>query len=431
MCCEPRHNHHRRAKTSVVERRVAVTGIAMITPMGLDAASSWDAVVAGRSGIGRITKFDVGDMPTQIAGEVKDFDPTRFFSKKFLRQMDPFIQYALAASFMVLEDAGMNVEGSRPDPERFGVYVGAGLGGIQTLETTILGLHEKGWRRGISPYFVPAMIVNLAGGQISIFHNLKGLLMSHVSACSTGSHSIGEAYLAIKYGRADAMIAGGSESTISPVSIGGFVAARAVSQRNDEPTKASRPFTLSRDGFVMGEGCGLMVLEEWERAKARGARILGEVVGYGANSDAHHITSPTPDGSGAQACMRLALADAGLAPEAIGYINAHGTSTVADAIESRAIRSVFGSHADKGLMVSSTKSMHGHLLGAAGAVEGAISCYALHHGIIPPTINLDDPDPECDLDYVPHEARRVQVEYALSNSFGFGGTNACLVFRRA
>lgn len=415
----------------MAERRVAITGIAMITPMGLDAESSWNAVVAGRSGIDRITRFDASELPTQIAGEVKDFDPTKYFSKKYLRQMDLFIQYALAASFMVLDDAGMNTEETRPPAERTGVYVGAGLGGIQTIETSLISMREKGWRRGISPYFVPSLIINLAGGQISIFHGLKGPLMSHVSACSSGSHSIGEAFLAIKYRRADVMIAGGSEATITPLSIGGFASARAVSLRNDEPQKASRPFTLSRDGFVMGEGCGLVVLEEWERAKARGAKIIAELVGYGANSDAFHATSPTPDGAGAQACMRLALEDAGLAPEAVGYVNAHGTSTIADAIESKAIRSVFGAHCDQGLMVSSTKSMHGHLLGAAGAVEGGLCCYALQHGIIPPTINLDDPDPACDLDYVPHEARRVQVEYALSNSFGFGGTNACLVFKKA
>ncbi len=413
----------------MAERRVAITGIAMITPMGLDAESSWSAIVAGKSGIDRITRFDTSDLPAQIAGEVKDFDPTKYFSKKYLRQMDLFIQYALAASFMVLEDAGYTAE-NRPPAERTGVYVGAGLGGLATIENSLISMREKGWRRGVSPYFVPSLIINLAGGQISIFHGLKGPLMSHVSACSSGSHSIGEAYLTIKYKRADVMIAGGSEATITPLSIGGFGSARAISTRNDEPQKASRPFTLSRDGFVMGEGCGLLMLEEWEHAKARGAKIIAEVVGYGANSDAYHATSPTPDGAGAKACMTLALEDAGLAPEAIGYVNAHGTSTIADAIESRAIRSVFGDYCDKGLMVSSTKSMHGHLLGAAGAVEGALCCYALQRGIIPPTINLDDPDPECDLDYVPHEARRADIEYALSNSFGFGGTNACLVFKK-
>lgn len=415
----------------MAERKVAVTGIGMITPLGVDNQSTWEAVVAGRSGVDRITRFDASEFPAQIAAEVKGFEPTKYFSKKYLRQMDPFIQYAVAASYIALEDAGLEDPSQRPAPERIGVYVGSGLGGITTIEQSLAAVREKGWRHGISPYFVPALIVNLAGGQISIFHNFKGLLMSHVSACSTSAHSIGEAYLAIKHGRADMMIAGGTESTITPLSVGGFAAARALSTRNDEPQKASRPFTASRDGFVMGEGCALLVLEELEQAKARGARILAEVVGYGANSDAYHVTSPSPGGEGAQGCMRLALADAGLAPEAIGYVNAHGTSTAADAIETKAIRGVFGAHADKGLMVSSTKSMHGHLLGAAGSIEAALCCYALQHGIIPPTINLDDPDPACDLDYVPHEARRVQVEYALSNSFGFGGTNACLVLRKA
>jgi 3-oxoacyl-[acyl-carrier-protein] synthase II len=411
----------------VAERKVAVTGISMITPLGLDAASTWDALVHGRSGIGPITRFDPSQLPARIAGEVRGFEPTKYFSKKYLRQMDLFIQYAVAASYMALDDAGMLED--KPEPERTGVFVGAGLGGITTIESSLLALKEKGWRRGISPYFVPALIINLAGGQISIFHGFKGPLMSHVSACSTAAHSIGEAYLAIRYGRADVMIAGGTESTITELSMGGFAAARALSTRNDEPTKASRPFTQSRDGFVMGEGCGLLVLEDLERARARGARIYAEIVGYGANSDAHHVTAPSPNGEGAQACMRLTLADAGIEPEAVEYINAHGTSTAADAVESHAIRQVFGAHADR-LQVSSTKSMHGHLLGAAGSVEGAICCLALEHGLLPPTINLDDPDPACDLDYIPHEARRVQVEYALSNSFGFGGTNACLLFKK-
>jgi 3-oxoacyl-[acyl-carrier-protein] synthase II len=411
----------------VAERNVVVTGTSTITPLGLDTESTWDSLIHGRSGIGPITKFDASEFPTRIAGEVRGFEPTKFFSKKYIRQMDPFIQYAVAASYMALGQAGLLED--KPPAERTGVYVGAGLGGITTIENTHDTLREKGWRRGISPYFVPALIINLAGGQISIFHGFKGPLMSHVSACSTAAHSIGEAYLAIRYGRADVMIAGGTESTITPLSVGGFAAARALSTRNDEPTKASRPFTKSRDGFVIGEGCGLLILEERERARARGAKILAELVGYGANSDAHHVTAPSPGGEGAQACMRLALADARVAPEAIQYINAHGTSTAADSVETHAIRQVFGEHANK-LQVSSTKSMHGHLLGAAGSVEGAICCLALERGILPPTINLDDPDPACDLDYIPHEARRVEIEYALSNSFGFGGTNACLLFKR-
>jgi 3-oxoacyl-[acyl-carrier-protein] synthase II len=412
----------------VAERKVAVTGISMITPLGLDTESTWQALIEGRSGIGPITKFDASEFPTRIAAEVRGFEPTKYFSKKYIRQMDPFIQYAVASSYMALGQAGMLED--KPPAERTGVYVGAGLGGITTIEATHDSLKEKGWRRGISPYFVPALIINLAGGQISIFHGFKGPLMSHVSACSTAAHSVGEAYLAIRYGRADVMVAGGTESTITALSVGGFAAARALSTRNDEPTKASRPFTKSRDGFVMGEGCGLLILEDMDRAKARGATIIAEIVGYGANSDAYHVTAPSPEGEGAQACMRLALQDAGLSPEAIGYINAHGTSTAADAIETHAIRQVFGAHANNKLQVSSTKSMHGHLLGAAGSAEAAICCLALSRGVLPPTINLDDPDPACDLDYIPHEARRVEVEYALSNSFGFGGTNACLLFKR-
>jgi 3-oxoacyl-[acyl-carrier-protein] synthase II len=412
----------------VAERKVAVTGTAMITPLGLDTEQTWAAVIEGRSGIGPITKFDPSELPTRIIGEVRGFEPTKFFSKKDARHMDPFVQYAVAASFMALKDAGLVDD--PPPAERTGVYVGSGLGGINTIESTHLSMRAKGWRHGISPYFVPSLIINLAGGQISIFHGLKGPLMSHVSACSTAAHSIGEAYLAIRYGRADVMVAGGTESTITALSVGGFSAARALSTRNDEPTKASRPFTRSRDGFVMAEGCGLLILEDMDRAKARGAKILAELVGYAANADAHHVTSPSPNGEGAQRCMRLALADAGLAPDVVGYVNAHGTSTAADAVESHAIRQVFGAHADK-LAVSSTKSMLGHLLGAAGSVEGALCCLALDRGVLPPTINLDDPDPACDLDYIPHEARHVQVEYALSNSFGFGGTNACLLFKKA
>lgn len=400
----------------------------MITPLGLDTESTWAALINGHSGIGPITKFDASSFPTRIAGEVRGFEPTKYFSKKFVRQMDPFIQYAVAASSMALDQAGMLED--KPPAARTGVFIGAGLGGITTIEATHDTMREKGLRHGISPYFVPALIINLAGGQVSIFHGFKGPLMSHVSACSTAAHSVGEAYLAIRYGRADVMVAGGTESTITPLSVGGFVAARALSTRNDEPSKASRPFTASRDGFVMGEGCGLLILEELERAKARGATIIAEIVGYGANSDAYHVTAPHPEGEGAQACMRLALQDAGIGPEAVGYINAHGTSTAADAVETHAIKQVFGDHA-RALQVSSTKSMHGHLLGAAGSVEGAICCLALERGLLPPTINLDDPDPACDLDYIPHEARRVEVEYALSNSFGFGGTNACLLFRRA
>ncbi|MFZ6185463.1 beta-ketoacyl-ACP synthase II [Nannocystis pusilla] len=407
-------------------RRVAITGVGLISPLGVGNDENWRSLCAGKSGIGPITRFDASAMTTRIAGEVRDFDPTRWIPKKEVRQMDLFIQYAIAAAAMAVEDAKL---GPPDDPERFGVYVGAGLGGLPVLEATHDSLREKGPRHGISPYFVPAIIVNLAPGQISIRHNYRGPNMSHVSACSTGAHSIGEAFHLIARGGADVMIAGGTEATVSPLCVGGFASMRALSTRNDEPTKASRPFTLSRDGFVLSEGCGLVVLEEWERAQARGARIYAEIVGYAATSDAHHITAPPPDGEGAQRCMRLALRDAGLAPTAVGYINAHGTSTGADATETGAIKAVFGEHARK-LAVSSTKSMHGHLLGATGGLEAAICALALHHQVLPPTINLDDPDPECDLDYVPHEARKVAVDVALSNSFGFGGTNACLAFKR-
>jgi len=401
--------------------------VGLISPLGVGTDDNWRSLCAGQSGIGPITRFDASNLSTRIAGEVRGFEPTRWIVKKEVRQMDLFIQYAVAAAAMAVEDAKL---GPPDDPERFGVYVGAGLGGLPVLEATHDSLREKGPRHGISPYFVPAIIVNLAPGQISIRHNYRGPNMSHVSACSTGAHSIGEAFHLIARGGADVMIAGGTEATVTPLCIGGFASMRALSTRNDEPTKASRPFTLSRDGFVLSEGCGLVVLEDWERAKARGARIYAEIVGYAATSDAHHITAPSPDGEGAQRCMRLALRDAGLAPETVGYINAHGTSTGADATETAAIKAVFGEHARK-LAVSSTKSMHGHLLGATGGLEAGICALALHHNVLPPTINLDDPDPDCDLDYVPHEARRVAVDVALSNSFGFGGTNACLAFRRA
>jgi 3-oxoacyl-[acyl-carrier-protein] synthase II len=414
----------------VAPRRVAVTGLGIVSPLGIGVDENWRRLCAGESGIGPITRFDTTDFAAKIAGEVKDFDATRWLAKRELRQMDVFIQYAIACAAEAVGQAGLDKE--PPDAERYGVYVGAGLGGITTIEATIHTLREKGPRHGISPYFVPALIINLAGGQISIRYGCKGPNMGHVSACATGSHAIGEAARVIAYGEADVMIAGGTESTVTPVSIGGFASARALSTRyNDDPQRASRPFTASRDGFVLSEGAALLTLEAWEHAKARGAPILAELVGYGRNADAHHITLPSPDGEGAQRCMRLALGDAGLAPEAIGYINAHGTSTAADAIETKAIRAVFGKHADQSLAVSSTKSMTGHLLGAAGSLEAAISVLSLGHGILPPTINLDDPDPACDLDYVPHEARRVDIEYAMSNSFGFGGTNACLVFRRA
>jgi 3-oxoacyl-[acyl-carrier-protein] synthase II len=413
----------------MARRRIAITGIGLVTPLGIGTDLTWAKVQAGESGIGPITRFDAREFTTTIAGEVRDFDATKWgIAKRELRQMDVFIQYGLAAAQMAWEQAGLHAD--KPDPERTGVYVGAGMGGLGVIEGTWETLRNKGPRHGISPFFTPSVIINLAPGQISIRFDCRGPNMSMVSACSTGAHSIGEAARLIERGDADVMIAGGTESTVTPLGIGGFCSARALSQRNDEPAKASRPFTKSRDGFVLSEGAAVVVLEALERAQARGAAILAEVVGYAANADAHHITMPSPAGEGAQRCMQLALRDAGLPPEAIGYINAHATSTAADSIETNAVRQVFGAHAYKGLAVSSTKSMHGHLLGAAGSLEAALCALALRDGVLPPTINLDDPDPECDLDYVPHTARKVQVEHAISNSFGFGGTNATLVLKR-
>lgn len=413
----------------MTRRRIAITGVGLVTPLGIGTDSTWAGLRDGKSGIGPITRFDASEFTTRIAGEVRDFEGTDWgLRKRELRQMDLFIQYGLAATQMAFEQAGLHEDA--PDPERIGVYVGAGMGGLGGIEKTLTSLNEKGPRLGISPFFIPSVIINLVPGQISIRYKCQGPNMSMVSACSTGAHSIGEAARAIERGDADVMIAGGAESTVTALGIGGFCSARALSQRNDEPTQASRPFTKSRDGFVLSEGAAIVILEDLERAQARGAAIIAELIGYAANADAHHITMPSPGGEGAQACMRRALADAGVAPEAIGYINAHATSTAADTIETNAIRSVFGEHAKKGLAVSSTKSMHGHLLGAAGSLEAAICGLALRDGVLPPTINLDDPDPECDLDYVPHEARNTEVEYAMSNSFGFGGTNAAVVLKK-
>jgi len=412
----------------VGRRRIAITGIGLISPLGIGVEENWAALLAGRSGIGPITKFDASEFPTRIAGEVRGFDPSAWIPKRQQRQMDTFIQYAVAASDMAYRMAGLADD--PPPPERIGVYVGSGMGGLPGIEACYESYKAKGPRHGISPFFVPAVIINLASGQVSIRLGCKGPNFSMVSACSTGAHSIGEACRVIERGDADVMIAGGAESTITPLGVGGFCSARALSSRNDEPEKASRPFSKTRDGFVMSEGAGVLVLEALDRAEARGAHIVAEIVGYAANSDAHHITMPPKDGEGAQRCMRLALEDAGVTPEAVGYINAHATSTSADAIETRAIKAVFGAHAHGGLLVSSTKSMHGHLLGAAGGFEAAVCALALERGVLPPTINLDDPDPECDLDYIPHTPRKVQVAYALNNSFGFGGTNASLLLRR-
>jgi len=409
-------------------RRVVVTGIGLVTPLGNDTESTWSALVEGRSGIGRITRFDTADFPTKIAGEVRDFDPTKWIEPREAKHMDPFAQYGLAAADMALADAKLKVEPAIA--ERVGVYVGSGLGGVTTIERTHEELLKRGPRRGFSPYFVPKIIVNIVPGYVSIRTGAKGPSLSHVSACSTGAHSIGEAARAIERGDVDAMIAGGCEATITPLGVGGFNAMRALSVRNDEPTRASRPFDAGRDGFVMAEGAGILVLEELEFAKRRGARIYAELSGYGLSSDAHHITSPPDGGEGAVRCMNLAIRDARINPARIGYVNAHGTSTKqGDIAETRAMHAVFGEHA-KRIAISSTKSMTGHMLGAAGGVEAAFTVLAIARGTLPPTINLEERDPECDLDYVPNRARPARLEAALTNSFGFGGTNATLLFTR-
>ncbi len=411
-----------------MKRRVVITGVGLVTPVAVGTEESWKGLVEGRSGIGPITRFDASTFATRFAGEVRGFEPTRWMTAREAKTVDRFIQLAIAAGTMAVEDAGIKIDGELA--ERVGCYVGAGLGGLETLEDTHTTLGQKGPRHGISPFFVPQIIINLAPGQLSIRFGAKGPNMSHVSACSSSAHAIGEASRAIERGDADVMIAGGAEATVTPLGVGGFNSMRARSTRNDQPDKASRPFDRDRDGFVISEGAGIVILEEHEHARKRGAKFLAEVRGYAASADAHHITAPAPQGEGAQRCMRLALKDAGLGPADVTYINAHGTSTkMNDANETLAIKKLFGDHARK-LMVSSTKSMTGHMLGAAGGVETAICALAISRGVIPPTINYTTPDPECDLDYVPNTARELRVGVALSNSFGFGGTNACLVLSR-
>jgi len=412
-------------------RRVVITGIGLVTPLGNNLEDSWAALVSGKSGAGPITRFDASQFATRFACEVKNWDSSPFLDKREARHLDRFLHFAAGAGLMALEDAGF---GDRKVPageaERWGVYIGAGLGGVQTIETTHLAARQKGPRHGFSPYFVVDLIINMASGLLSIKTGAQGPNMSHVSACSTGAHSIGEAARAIRWGDADAMIAGGAEATISVLGVGGFNASRALSTRNDAPERASRPFDKERDGFVVGEGAGVVVLEELSHAKRRGARIYAELAGYGANADAFHVTQPAPEGRGARRCMQLAMEDARVPLTAIGYINAHGTSTpINDRNETFAIKGVFGEHA-RAVAVSSTKSMTGHMLGAAGGVEAGITALAIHRKILPPTINLEHPDPECDLDYVPNQAREVAVDFALSNSYGFGGTNAALLLRR-
>jgi 3-oxoacyl-[acyl-carrier-protein] synthase II len=408
------------------KRRVVVTGLGLVTPLGIGAGKSWEGLVQGKSGIRRITHFDSAGFPTQIAGEVEGFNPEDYIEPKEIKKMDRFIHFGIAAAAMAMDDAQLKVDKANAD--RVGVYVGSGMGGLPAIEHYHKVLLEKGPRR-ITPFFIPMLIINLAAGNISIRFGAKGPNSAPATACATGSHAIGDAFKVIQRGDADAMIAGGTESCITAMGIGGFNAMKALSTRNDEPQRASRPFDKDRDGFVMGEGAGILVLEELGHARERGAKIYAELVGYGLTADAFHITSPAPEGEGAARCMTMALRDADVAPSMIDYINAHGTSTkYGDELETAAIKSVFGEHAYK-LAVSSTKSMTGHLLGAAGGIEAVICCLSIRNSLLPPTINLDNPDAGCDLDFVAHTARPKEVRYALSNSFGFGGTNACLLFR--
>ena len=411
-------------------RRVAVTGVGLVTPVGVGTDETWRGLVEGVSGIGPITRFDTSQFTTRFAGEVKGFDPLRWISPREAKSSmsDPFIQYAVAAGAMAVNDAGLAIEGELA--ERTGCFIGSGMGGLSSIESTHLALQTKGPRHAISPFFVTQLVINLAAGQLSIRYGAKGPCYSQVSACSSGAHAIGDAFRMIQRGEVDAMICGGSEAVITPLGIGGFAAMRALSTRNEAPAQACRPFDLDRDGFVLAEGAGILLLEEMEHARKRGARIHAEMEGYAANADAHHITAPAVEGEGAQRCMRAALADARLDGSEIDYLNAHGTSTrMNDATETLAIKKVFGDHARK-IMISSTKSMTGHLMGAAGGVESAFCVLALARGVVPPTINYTTPDPECDLDYVPNTARDAKLRHALTNSFGFGGTNASLVFGR-
>jgi 3-oxoacyl-[acyl-carrier-protein] synthase II len=410
-----------------MKRRVVVTGLGLITPLGTGIQKTWEGICKGASGIDRITTFDASEFPVQIAGEVKDFNAEDFIERKEIKKMDVFIQYALSAGSMAIEDAGLKI--TEENADRVGVIVGAGIGGIQTIERYHSVLLENGQRR-ISPFFIPMLITNLAAGQISMRFGARGPNSCVTTACAAGTHAIGDSFKIIQRGDADAMIAGGSESAITPLTIAGFANMKALSSRNDSPQKASRPFDVERDGFVIAEGAGIIVLEELEVALARRAKIYAEVIGYGMTADAYHMTAPDPEGRGVVNCMRVALRDAGIAPEAVNYINAHGTSTpYNDKHETSAIKHVFGEHVQQ-LAVSSTKSMTGHLLGAAGGVEAAFCALALSEGIIPPTINYEHPDPECDLDYVPNHARHIDLENVISNSFGFGGTNACIVLKK-
>lgn len=411
-----------------MERRVVVTGLGLLSPLGLGVKANWETALSGQSGIGPITRFDASRLPTQFAGEVRGFDPTKVMDAKDAKRYDTFIQYAMGAATEAVEDSGLTFEGELAD--RTGVVFGSGMGGLEGIEDNTLVLHEKGPRR-ISPFFIPRCIINMAPGLISIKYGVLGPNYGTVSACSSAGHAIADAFHMVKRGDADVMITGGAESTLTELAFAGFSSARALSTRNDDPQGASRPFSADRDGFVMGEGSGALILEEYEHAKRRGAKIYAEVIGAGMSGDAHHVTAPHPEGKGAALAMKMALRSAGVAPEAVGYINAHATSTdLGDVMETQAIKMVFGDHAYK-LAVNSTKSMHGHLLGAAGAIEGILTILSLQNQVLLPTINLHSPDPACDLDYVPNQARETAgLEVALSNNFGFGGTNVSLAFKR-
>jgi 3-oxoacyl-[acyl-carrier-protein] synthase II len=410
-----------------LNRRVVITGIGLVSALGLGTRETWAALLAGQSGVTRVTRFDISGYAAQIAAEVKHFDPLDWIEKKDIKKMDLFIQYAIAAAQFAMDDSKLVVTAENgPD---IGAFIGSGIGGFITIERE----HEallKGGPRKISPFFIPSAIINLASGQVSIRFGAKGPNLATCTACSASAHAVGESYEIIKRGDANAMIAGGSEAAITPMSLGGFAQLRALSTRNDEPARASRPFDKDRDGFIIGEGAGVLILEELEHARERGAMIYAEIVGYGSTSDAYHMTAPSEDGDGARRVMAMAIRKAGINPDQVDYINAHGTSTpYNDKLETLAIKNCFGTHARK-LAISSTKSMTGHLLGGAGGLEAGISALAVFHGEVPPTINLDNPDPECDLDYVPHTSRKMPIRYALSNSFGFGGTNAALLFKK-
>ena len=410
-----------------MSRRVVVTGVGLVSPVGIGTEANWEALCAGEPGIGPITRFDASQFSARIAGEVKGFDPLQFLEKKDVKKMDVFIQYAIAASQFAMDDAGLSV--TEDIATRVGVFIASGIGGFSTIEREHKALLEGGPRR-ISPFFIPAAIINLAAGQVSIRFSAKGPNSATCTACSASAHAIGDAFEIIRRNDADVMIAGGSEAAITPMGVGGFAAMRALSTRNDDPARASRPFDKDRDGFIMGEGSGVIILEELEFARRRSAPIYAELVGYGMSADAFHITAPSEDGDGGMRVMNNAIRQAGIRPEQVDYINAHGTSTpFNDKLETLAIKRLFGEHAYK-LAISSTKSMTGHLLGAAGGVEGGITALTIRHQMVPPTINYDTPDPECDLDYVPNTKREMKIDYALSNSFGFGGTNGALLFKR-